>query len=301
MTLALRDDLLAQTAILTVSYNSSAQLEAFLSSAREVSRGLAQLIVVDNGSADVEVTRSVVSAYGANLLELGDNVGYGRAINAGWRAFAPDARFVVASNPDVLFGAGSLDVLATALAEPMPGSLAEIGAVGPSVLNEDGSTYPSGRAIPSLFTGAGHALFAKVWPTNPWTARYHSDFAVRTAPTVVGWLSGSCVMVSGAVFETLGGFDEGYFMYFEDVDLGYRIGLAGYTNVYLPDAEVTHVGGASTQAHSAAMVHAHHESAWRFLRRRYASPIYWPALGLVRLGLWARELLATRGKRPQRP
>src|SRR5690606_10093760 len=106
--------------------------------------------------------------------------------------------------------------------------------LGPRVLNEDGTTYPSARAVPSLRTGVGHALFTNLWTANPWSRRYRDDLAPADEARDAGWLSGSCVLVRRRAFDELGGFDEGYFMYFEDVDLGYRLGKAGYRNVYEP-------------------------------------------------------------------
>ncbi len=81
----------------------------------------------------------------------------------------------------------------------------------------------------------------------------------------------------GAAFDELGGFDDGYFMYFEDVDLGYRLSKAGYRNVYEPSEVVNHSGAHSTSVESERMIEAHHESARRFLQRKYPGPLLWPS------------------------
>ncbi|MEP6842221.1 MAG: glycosyltransferase, partial [Pseudolysinimonas sp.] len=104
-----------------------------------------------------------------------------------------------------------------------------------------------------------------------------------------GWLSGSCLLVRRSAFDAIDGFDERYFMYFEDVDLGFRLGKAGYRNVYEPAAAVTHVGAHSTDTESARMVAAHHASARRFLSKKYAGWRLWPVRIVLRVGLSVRS------------
>jgi N-acetylglucosaminyl-diphospho-decaprenol L-rhamnosyltransferase len=157
------------------------------------------------------------------------------------------------------------------------------------VLNPDGSVYPSARAVPSLRTGIGHALFANLWQRNPWTLAYRRESDPSDQARDAGWLSGSCLMVRRSAFDAIDGFDEGYFMYFEDVDLGFRLGRAGYRNVYEPSAQVTHVGAHSTGSESARMVAAHHASARRFLSKKYAGWWLWPVRVVLRVGLAIRS------------
>ena len=106
-------------------------------------------------------------------------------------------------------------------------------SLGPLIETADGDIYPSARALPSLGRGIGHALCGWWWPANPWTAAYRRE---RGAPAegAVGWLSGSCLLLRRKAFDAVGGFDPAYFMYFEDVDLGDRLGRAGWQNVYVP-------------------------------------------------------------------
>ena len=92
----------------------------------------------------------------------------------------------------------------------------------------------------------------------------------------------------------IGGFDEGYFMYFEDVDLGYRLGKAGYRNRYEPGVAVTHVGGHTAARDSAVMIRAHHTSARRFITRKYAGWHLWPVRVALSAGLAVRSALLQR-------
>ncbi|MGO4595422.1 glycosyltransferase family 2 protein [Leifsonia sp. 2TAF2] len=275
------------TAVVTVSYNSSGQLDAFLSSLDNEIRAGVLVVIADNASSDIEVTERIARTHGSQVVTLSENLGYGGAVNRAVASLPSSVDAVLVCNPDVLVGDDALETLRARLdADPT------IGAVGPRILNEDGTLYPSARRIPSLRTGIGHALFVRIWPSNPWTKAYRSENQVSARD--VGWLSGACFLIRRSVFDELGGFDEGYFMYFEDVDLGYRIGRAGFRNRYEPAASVVHVGGLSTQAESSRMVRVHHASAYRFLANKYQGPLLAPVRAVLRAALAARAWLLTR-------
>ncbi len=237
-----------------------------------------------------KLTLSRAQALGASTLSLETNVGYGGAANAAVQALPDDLRFVVIANPDVRFEVDSLRRLMESL-ESTP----QAGAAGPKVLNQDGSVYPSARRIPSLRTGVGHALFSRVWPQNPWSVRYREEGESSDIARSVGWLSGSCLMLRREAFDGIGGFDAAYFMYFEDVDLGYRLSRAGWLNRYEPSAVVTHIGATSTTTARADMLRVHHRSAYRFLAGKYHGWYLAPVRWVLHAGLKVRAWWLTRG------
>jgi N-acetylglucosaminyl-diphospho-decaprenol L-rhamnosyltransferase len=168
--------------------------------------------------------------------------------------------------------------------------------LGPLIRQPDGAVYPSARLLPALGRGIGHAVLAPIWPGNPWTTAYRqSDTALgeRTAQ----WLSGSCLLLRRAAFESVGGFDSRYFMYFEDVDLGERLGRAGWLNVYVPSAEVTHLGGHATSRACEQMLAEHHRSTYRYLADRHPGPLKAPLRLVLRAGLAGRLQLVRRAAR----
>ena len=271
-----------EVAIVTVTYNSGRYLAEFLDSTADSSQRPVTVVVADNASQDADDARAVTVGHGAAFVDTGGNHGYGAAVNAAVRTLPDDVEWILVCNPDVVLGRGALDVLVeTARSDE------RIGSVGPAVVETDGTTYPSARRVPSLRTGLGHALFANVWERNPWTRAYHADDE-HGSRRDAGWLSGACVLVRGSAFRALGGFDEGYFMYFEDVDLGHRLGRSGWRNVYEPAARVVHVGAHSTTSSSHAMRLAHHRSAYRFLARKYAAWYLVPLRLALRLALSVR-------------
>jgi len=269
-------------------YNPGGELRTFAATLAAATTQPYELVLVNNGLPSPVADE--IAAGGARMLRHPQgNVGYGRAANLGAANAAESVKWLVVANPDIEWSPGSLDLLIEAAkADP------QAGAIGPRVLNPDGSIYPSARALPSLSTGIGHAVLHHMWPSNPWSRRYRQDKTALTATDVagVGWLSGACLLLRPAAFAEAQGFDERYFMFFEDVDLGDRLGRLGWRNLYVPQAQVTHTQGASWKAAPARMIRAHHVSARRYLfdrlNRRWQAPLRW-ALGA---GLAIREQVA---------
>ncbi|MET4782116.1 glycosyltransferase family 2 protein [Glaciihabitans sp. UYNi722] len=274
-------------AVITVSYGSGDVLDSFLRSIPSASTHPLSVVVADNRTDDAEL-QSITTAASVNYLPLDRNYGYGGAMNRAVRTLPETVEWILISNPDVALDPGSIDILVNA-GESDPA----IGAVGPAIMT-DGKLYPSARAVPSLRTGIGHALFANIWIGNPWTRAYRRDSSNTGVRRDAGWLSGACLLVRRTAFDQLGGFDDGYFMYFEDVDLGYRLGRAGFRNLYEPAAVVTHSGAHSTTENSALMIKAHHLSARRFLNRKYSGPLLWPVRVVLGAGLSIRSAVPKR-------
>ena len=263
--------------LVVVAYNSRPVLGAFFDSLATAGVDDLEVVVVDNHSADPP-RQDELPGYG-RLIIAEKNLGYGGAANLGLAGST--APWLVVANPDVVWEPDSLARLIER-AEAWP----RAGVVGPAVIDTDGTVYPSAREFPSLTSGVGHALLAKVWPQNPWTRRYHS----ATDPTErrTDWLSGSCLVLRREAFESVGGFDDGYFMFFEDVDICDRLSKAGWSSVYLPAARVRHDQGHSWRKRPEAMLRAHHNSAYRYLARKYSGWYFAPVRLALRLGLRLR-------------
>ncbi|MFD3702641.1 glycosyltransferase family 2 protein [Nocardia sp. NPDC058658] len=278
----------AGLAVVTVTYSPGEHLEHFITTLADATSEKPQVILADNGSTD-GVPELVAEANShVTLLHTGGNIGYGGAINRAVAEIDPSIEFVILANPDIRWGVDSIDKMLEA-AKRWP----RAGAIGPMVREPDGSIYPSARQVPGLADGAGHAILGSVWPKNPWSVRYRQENE-QISERVVGWLSGSCLLVRRAAFDTIDGFDSRYFMYMEDVDFGDRMGKAGWHNVFVPDAEVTHAKGHAAGKHPELMLPAHHASAYRFQADRH--PHWWqaPLRGALRAGLAVRSKIAVR-------
>lgn len=281
---------LSHIGVVTVSYGSGQHLAHCLETLREHCGDHIPVVVVDN-KPDAENVSALAERFRARYIPLESNPGYGAGMNAGVSALGSDYDAYFFLNPDVHFVDDAITPLTRAL-----NNESSIGAVGPTLLNEDGSVYPSARNLPSISTGVGHALFGKIWPSNPWSTAYKRE-GDYTHQRDAGSLSGAAVLVRASVFHEIGGFDEGYFMHFEDIDLGYRIGKAGYRNVFVPEAHVIHSGAHSTKKHAEAVERAIHASAVRFMRKRYAGFWNTPLRWSVVLGLKIRGALKIRSVR----
>jgi len=270
--------------VVVVTFSPGESLAGFLTTLRGATTRPLDVVLADNGSTDGVPERAAADCADVRVLATGGNVGYGAAANAGLADLA--AGWALVANPDIRFEPGAVDELLTVAAR-----WPRAATVGPAIRTPGGELYPSARDLPALSTGIGHALLGWAWPANPWTARYRRERETPRERTA-GWLSGSCLLVDLAAFHSVGGFDPGYFMYFEDVDLGARLGQRGWLHVYAPTAVVEHEGGHSTRREPHRMQRVHHTSALRYLAHRYAGPAYAPLRAALRVGLGGRMLLS---------
>lgn len=275
--------------VVTVTYNTGDTLRPFLSTLASASVHPLDVVIVDNASADLSLERTIATEHGATLLELPRNLGYGGGVTAGVEQSGSTADYVLIVNPDVTFEPGAIDALVAAAEADR-----RIGSVGPRILDADGTVYPSARDLPSLRTGIGHASLGRFWRGNPWSKRYRAEHAYGDEPRDAGWLSGACVLTRRTAYDAIGGFDERFFMYFEDVDLGARLGKNGWRNVYVPSATVTHTGAHSTAQSAKRMEAAHHDSAYLYLANKYSAWYLFPVRVALRIGLSARKWWVTR-------
>ena len=285
---AVRDEALT---VVTVTFSPGSHLDRFLSSLTVATDRKVRVVIADNGSTDGAPEEAVQRYPGTELLRTGGNLGYGTAVNRAVATLPAGDEFVVVANPDVVWGPDSIDVLLEAAAR-----WPEAGSLGPLIRDPDGSVYPSARHLPSLIRGGMHAVVGFAWKANPWTKSYRQE-RLEPSERPVGWLSGSCLLVRRSAFDAIGGFDERYFMYMEDVDLGDRLGRAGWLNVYVPGSEILHDKGHSTGRDPARNLTAHHTSTYIYLSDRHTgvwrAPLRWTIKGALR----ARARAAVRKSR----
>lgn len=273
-----------RTAVVVVNYESGPVLARGVASLE--GEAPAELVVVDNGSTDGSVGELRQRCPGIAVVDPGRNLGYGAAANRG--VAATRSELVLVCNPDLSVTPGVLTDMVRALdSDPT------IAVVGPMIRTAEGERYPSARQFPSMIDAAGHAMLGQFSTQNPFTRAYqHADLAGEVdRVSTVDWVSGACFLVRRSAFEQVGGFDEQYFMYAEDVDLCWRLGKLGWRVVYAPAAVVTHQQGVSTNRHPYRMILEHHRSLLRFAERSTSG---WrrALLPLVVVGIGVRAVLA---------
>ncbi|MGA2528636.1 MAG: glycosyltransferase family 2 protein [Acidimicrobiales bacterium] len=266
-----------------VTYNAGEAIAGCLASLRE--NGISDIVVVDNGSSEVSLEPVHEPGVPARLLRPERNLGYGAGANLG--VSKAEGELVFICNPDLVVEPGAIERLSRALqARP------DAAVAGPMLMEPDGSVYPSGRSFPSLGDALGHGFVGLFWRDNPWTRRYRLIGESQREARDADWVSGAGFLVRRGSFEAVGGFDEAYFMYVEDVDLCWRLHRSGWAVIYVPSARVVHEQGLSTSRHPYRMLVAHHRSILRFARRS-TSGRERLVLPLVAVGIGARLALAS--------
>jgi GT2 family glycosyltransferase len=273
------------TAIL-VNYNAGGELALALQSIRDDCADVAwEAVVVDNASTDGSAA-IVETIPRATLVRNVANVGFGPAVN---QAVAlAKSPLLLLINPDCRVIPGAVSTLRSVLdAEP------SCAVVGPRILDPDGAVQGSARGDPDMLTG----LFGRtgalraVLPFLPVARRnVVAEDAVRTGASsiVVDWLSGACMLVRRDAFLAAGGFDERFFLYWEDADLCRRLRNRGFHVRYVPGATAVHKVGQSSQTARRSSIRAFHASAYLY----YATHVAPGALNPRRL--LARALLGVR-------
>jgi N-acetylglucosaminyl-diphospho-decaprenol L-rhamnosyltransferase len=223
--------------VVVVAYNSREHLRACV--ARLSGAPGLTVIVVDN-SCPQRSFEVVEDLPGVQVIHMPNNGGFSYGCNAGWRAGSSE--YVLFLNPDALLGVEDVEHLARAL-DMDPG----VGLVGPRTLDEDGNINFTIRRFPSLVSTYAQALFLhRIAPRAGWVDEVVRDPQAYERPGRVDWLSGSCLLARRSALETIGGLDEAFFFYSEDIDLCRRIQRdAGLAVAYFPDATCVHAGGGS--------------------------------------------------------
>jgi N-acetylglucosaminyl-diphospho-decaprenol L-rhamnosyltransferase len=277
----------AEVAVVVVSFNTRDELLRCLESLAVVPTPL-EVVVVDNASADGSAAAVRRGFPRAQVFENAANEGYAKANNRGWRATA--APFVLLLNSDTEVRAGAVETLLEIL-KTRPA----VGIVGPRTVGSDGTVQvSSGPDLTPLAEWRQRRLVRGVEAGDPVAlALAAARFSVEHEPA---WVSGSCLLTRRALLESVGGFDEAFFLYEEDVDLCVRIARLGHPVLFTPTAEVLHHKGRS-MAHAPERARfEYHRSHLRYYRkhhgplrvaflRAYLALLGFRQAGLLRLAL----------------
>jgi GT2 family glycosyltransferase len=273
-------------AAVLVNYNAGDELRTALQSIAEEMGGRAwEAVVVDNASTDGSESSASEFAPEVRLLRNAVNVGFGRGINQG--VAASSAPVVLIMNPDCRLTPGAIAAMCGELQ-----SHPTCAVVGPRVLDPDGSVQGSARGDPDMLTGVfgRTGLLRSFFPTSAAATRnVVTERVANGEPSVVvDWVSGACMLVRRSAFDLVRGFDERYFMYWEDADLCRRLRSRGFDVRYAPAATAVHRVGHSSQTARAASIKAFHASAYRYYTTHVATAVFDPRRP------FARMLLALR-------
>ena len=228
---------MTRISILVVNYNGGEVLGETLSSLMELRSEWHELILADNGSTDGSLHRAMVGFAEIQALKLGANLGFGTANNRAAALATGDYLMLV--NSDARPAPGCLSRLKSVL-DRHP----EVGLVSPYLRYPDGRRQFHWAPTTSVF-GEAVQMVRNRFESQPWV---HRRFGRDR-----GWYTAACVLIRKTAFDAIGGFDEGFFLYFEDVDLCLRLRAAGWQLVDDPQASAVHIkGGSQAMAPSSA-------------------------------------------------
>lgn len=243
-----------------------------------------EVIVVDNASADDTVTTVMAEFPWVRIVANPQNVGFARANNQAYAASRGTTALFL--NPDTEVMPGALATLVAYLRDH-----ADVGALGPRLRYPDGAIQSSRRRFPTLGTALFEStLLEQWWPHNPLARAYRLEDVPDDHIQDVDWLVGACLLVPRPVLEQVGTWDEGFFMYSEELDLCQRIRAAGWRVVYVPQAEVIHYEGKSSEQVVAARHVRFQTSKVRYFAK-YHGRVAAEGLRLFLLATYAWQLL----------
>jgi GT2 family glycosyltransferase len=269
-------------AVLIVNYHAYDELERALTSLEPFLGSDDEVVVVDQASNAASLEALVSRHPRIRTHALADNRGFAAGVNLAARLSS--APHLLLINPDAVMEGPVIRVLEQWLEQHR-----DVGVVGPRVIDWDGAVQPSARRFPGWSAGlAGRSTWLSARFPRNWLSRRHLIGRDATEPVDADWIAGSCLMTPRHVFEQVGGFDESFFLYWEDADYCRRVADLGLRRVLVPHVQVRHAGGRSAGRSPETSIRAFHDSAYRMFRK-HGGRLSWVAIPVAVLALWLRR------------
>lgn len=249
-------------AVCIINYNTSDLLQECLHSI--LVQNVDEIVVVDNASADCSVEMMKAEFPSIPLIALGKNLGFGAASNRGIKACSSEQ--IVLLNADTRMNSGSIQALRNYLEDHPQAAI-----IGPRILNPDRTLQTSCFHFPTPLHIFLYISGLYRWiPRLPVLKQRSLQKMTTESARPVPWILGAALAFRRETFEGLGGFDENFFMYFEEVDICYRLFSQGKQIHFVPEAEIIHVGGGSTTQTRASSYIQFFASLAQFYRKHYS-------------------------------
>ena len=269
--------------IIIVNYNSTDYLVKCLESVYNSLSNISANIFVQDNDSDDDVSRVSKSFPEVILTRNTYNMGFAAAVNQALKqSFSP---YVVLLNPDTYIEKGFFKSVIHYL-ENNP----DVGVIGPTILDHDGSVQGSARSFPTLLTGlfGRKSLLSRLFPGNKITRQnVLINRCDGITPIEADWVSGACMVVRRKAVEDAGLMDERFFMYWEDADWCKRMWHSGWKVEYFPQATIVHYVGGSSDKLLFRSVFEFHKSSY-LLFNKYNKPFLWFMRLIVIAGLSIR-------------
>jgi GT2 family glycosyltransferase len=254
-----------QVSVIIVNYNVRYFIEQAIVSVKKAAKHLQiEIIVVDNNSSDTSVEMIKHKFPDVQLIVNKENVGFGRANNQGIQI--AKGEYILLLNPDTVLQENTLETCINFI-EKTSGC----GALGVKMIDGKGNFLPeSKRALPTpkvaFYKMSG---LAALFPRSRTFGQYHLGYLDKNENHEVEVLSGAFMFFRGELLHQIGGFDEDYFMYGEDIDLSFQVIKQGYKNYYIADTSIIHYKGESTKKGSLNYVKVFYEAMLIFAKKHF--------------------------------
>ncbi|MCF6148423.1 MAG: glycosyltransferase [Candidatus Kuenenia sp.] len=273
--------------IVIVTWNSSSWIVNCLKSLINDLRSFSHsLIIADNASTDLTVSLIKTQFPEAILIENKTNVGFAQACNTA--LLLSNSEYVLFLNPDTEVISGMTGTLLAFMEKHR-----EAGAIGPALLNPNGSLQLSGNTFPNLKNILSESFFLdRLFPNSCFFGSHKMSHIDRSKVFMVDWTMGSCLFVRREALDKAGMFDSHYFLFFEETDLCLRLRNAGYKIYILPDAKLIHFGGASSpELYNEEKIIYYHKSLFYYFRKNMPYQLVFLRMAIVlrsllRIFLW---------------
>ena len=277
--------------IIIVNYNVKEFLQNLLHSAEKASSRISkEIIVIDNASDDGSVDIIKQKFPTVKLIENKNNIGFGSANNQGLKI--AQGKYILFINPDCIVSENTFDKMISFFNEHP-----DCGLAGCKILNSDGSLQLAcRRSFPGPWTSFTKVTgLSNIFPGSRIFARYNLTYLDENKTHEVDAVSGSFMMIKRDAYEKVGGFDDQFFMYGEDLDLCYRVQKAGFKVYYVPDTQIIHYKGESTKRSNLDETKLFYDAMHKFVKKHLSS---FPIVELIlRTAIGFTKLFAFLGKR----
>ena len=277
--------------IIIVNYNVKEFLQNLIHSIHKAAQNLQyEIIIIDNASSDGSVEFISEKFPGIQLIANSQNLGFGRANNQGLKI--AKGKYFLLINPDSIVSEDTF-IKMISFFESHP----SVGLAGCKILNPDGTLQLAcRRSFPGPWTSFCKVTgLSSLFPHSSLFARYNLTYKDENKSYEVDAISGSFMMVKREVYEKIGGFDEDFFMYGEDLDLCYRIQKAGYKVFYMHETQVIHYKGESTRRSSLDETKFFYDAMNLFVKKHLSGSVL--VHFILRTAIGVTKFIAFLGKR----
>jgi GT2 family glycosyltransferase len=281
-----------QLSVIIVNYNVKHFLEHCLCSVQKAiaALGQAEVIVIDNNSIDNSIEYLKPKFQYVQFFINNQNLGFAKACNQGLQM--AKGKYILFLNPDTIVPEDCFQKCISFL-EIHPGA----GSLGIKMLDGSGKFLKESRRSFPLPMTSLFKLFglAKLFPQSKTFSKYHLGYLNENENHEVDVLAGAFIMIKKQILDEVGGFDETFFMYGEDVDLSYRVQKKGYKNFYFAESSIIHFKGESTRKGSLNYVRMFYNAMSIFVRKHYGGSKAGIFNFLIHLAIWVRAGMTAIG------